>query len=191
MASWPDANVTHTLARDEDGWRATLHASIRIATGYEFSRFRLGDQNRIKPWQFYSRYRLFGFGDDYRLDAKAMMQLPDRESALFQWSRAAFRQHCRRPEAPCMLDWLDHRGRPRHLQWHIIGDSTLPTPAGVLATRHVEAWDPDKPTRQLHFYFSPHYPGLLVQVEVFDRGTRTARLQLMSLTVFPEPATVH
>ncbi|MFC0267394.1 hypothetical protein [Kushneria aurantia] len=178
---WPDADVSHSLAPDEDGWRSTMQASISIASGVEFSRFHLDSSGLATPWSFYSRYRLFGFGDDYRLDARQLSTArPDRQAALFDLSRLAFDSPaCRgRSATPCQLDYVDHRERNKTLAWRVIDNPQMPVPAGAWATRHVEAWDIKRPERRLNFYFSPQHPGLLVQVDYFRDGKLRARMQL-------------
>lgn len=180
---WPNADMTHQLERDEDGWRTTMHASIRIATGYEYSRFHLRNDADVAPWSFYSRYRLFGFGDTYRLDEKQLSNLPDRQAALFALSRQAFdAPSCRgRQAAPCTFKYIDHKEREHDMAWRVIDDPSMSVPQGRWQTRHVEAWDEDKPDRRMHFYFTSRYPGLLVQTDYFRDGTLSARLQLTGL----------
>ncbi len=116
---WPNADMTHQLARDDNGWRTTMHASVKIATGYEYSRFHAGDDNAAMPWSFYSRYRLFGFGDTYRLDEKQLSNLPDRQAALFALSRQAFdAPTCRGHNAtPCTFKYIDHKEREHDMAW--------------------------------------------------------------------------
>lgn len=189
LEGWPNADLTHRLEPDEEGFRATLHASVKIATGYEFARFRLDERGEAAPWHFYSRYRLFGFGDEYRLERERLEALPDRQSALFNLSLRAFdAPACRGHQAaPCQLDYQDHRGRERTLVWRVIDDPTMPVPEGRFQTRHVEARLEDRPKRRLHFYFSPDTPGLLVQLDYFQDQTLAGRLQLTDL--HPEGST--
>ncbi|WP_438764209.1 hypothetical protein [Kushneria sp. TE3] len=183
MDGWPNADMTHQLERDDNGWRTTMHASIKIATGYEYSRFRWHDDIGAAPWSFYSRYRLFGFGDTYRLDEQQLSRLPDRQAALFTLSRQAFdAPSCRGRRAdPCTFEYIDHKERERDMAWRVIDDPEMPVPQGRWQTRHVEAWDTDKPDRRMHFYFTSRYPGLLVQTDYFRDGKLSARLQLTGL----------
>ncbi|SPJ33849.1 hypothetical protein [Kushneria phyllosphaerae] len=180
---WPNADMTHQLERDKEGWRTTMHASVKIATGYEYSRFRLRNDTDVAPWSFYSRYRLFGFGDTYRLDDQQLASLPDRQAALFALSRQAFNApSCRgRQTTPCTFAYLDHKARQRDMAWRVIDDPEMSVPQGHWQTRHVEAWDEDKPDRRMHFYFTSRYPGLLVQTDYFRDGKLSARLQLTGL----------
>ncbi|WP_445619402.1 hypothetical protein ACUN8C_11855 [Kushneria sp. Sum13] len=180
---WPNADMTHQLERDKEGWRTTMHASIKIATGYEYSRFRLRNDTDVAPWSFYSRYRLFGFGDTYRLDDQQLAALPDRQAALFALSRQAFNApSCRgRQTTPCTFAYVDHKARQRDMAWRVIDDPEMSVPQGHWQTRHVEAWDEDKPDRRMNFYFTSRYPGLLVQTDYFRDGKLSARLQLTGL----------
>ncbi|WP_456269600.1 hypothetical protein M1D97_04740 [Kushneria sp. AK178] len=180
---WPNADMTHQLEHDEGGWRTTMHASVKIATAYEYSRFQLRDDTVVSPWSFYSRYRLFGFGDTYRLDDGQLSPLPDRQAALFALSRQAFdAPSCRgRSADPCTFQYVDHKEREHDMAWRVIDDPEMPVPEGRWPTRHVEAWDEDRPDRRLHFYFTSRYPGLLVQTDYFRDGTLSARLQLIKL----------
>ncbi|WP_299261418.1 hypothetical protein [uncultured Kushneria sp.] len=183
MDGWPSADMTHQLEHDGDGWRSTMHASIKIATGYEYSRFHVSHVTEVSPWSFYSRYRLFGFGDTYRLDEHQLSNLPDRQAALFALSRQAFdAPSCRgRQATPCSFAYVDHKMREHNMVWRVIDDPEMTVPQGHWKTRHVEAWDEDKPDRRLHFYFTSRNPGLLVQTDYFRDGKLSARLQLTGL----------
>ncbi|WP_106477614.1 DUF3108 domain-containing protein [Phytohalomonas tamaricis] len=179
---WPQAVVEHTLEVQDGVWKSTMFASIKIATGREYGRFRVRDEH-LQPIDYYSRYRLFGFGDDYHLDANAMAALPDRQTALVALGRTIDTVSCTgTANPPCELRYLDHKKKPHTMRYRIRGREQITVPAGQWQTLHVELWDEKKPKRCFHFYVSPRYPGLLIKVNYFKNGELDSHMEMAAFT---------
>lgn len=182
ISGWPDARVSHRLSRHGDWWESEMRAAIRLASGHERSRFRLGDEGPSAS-AYSSGYRLLGIGGTYRLGHDELRELPDRQAALFELSRRAANGDCR-AAPPCRIRFVDHKGREERLDYRPLAPVArrLPDGESIQAPR-LEAWEPDKPERRLVFAFHPELPGLLLGVEYRRDGEPTNRLTLQALTL--------
>lgn len=180
VKGWPPAYVDHRLSRDGDYWESLMKTDIRVARGSERGRFML--QNGTAQALYYaSGYSLLGFGDNYQLGAEPLETLPDRQTALFSFSRRILEGGC--AVDACVIRYLDHKGREEQLKGRIQGRAQITLPAGTFEAITVDAWESDKPNRRLLFRFHPEVPGLLLAVDYHRDGERRSYLVLSELTV--------
>lgn len=180
VEGWPAAYIDHRLSRDGDYWESLMETDIRVARGSERSRFLLQGE-AVQSLYYASGYSLLGVGDSYRLGAEPLETLPDRQTALFTFSRRIINGDC--SADACDIRYLDHKGREERLRAHAQGSSRITLPAGTFAALAVEAWEADEPDRRLLFHFHPEVPGLLLSVDYHRNGKRRSHLALSELTV--------
>jgi hypothetical protein len=179
VSGWPSANVEHRLTREGGSWFSEMRAAISIARGRERSRFLVKEKG-VRSLQYTSGYSLLGLGGDYRLPPEELNALPDRQAALFEFSRRALNGDC--AEA-CRIRYQDHRGREERMEYRVTGTETLTLPAGDFEALVVEVTEPDKPERRLVFRLHPELPGLMLAVEYHRDGERRSRLSLTHLSL--------
>nr|WP_298249174.1 hypothetical protein [uncultured Halomonas sp.] len=179
VEGWPAAYIEHRLSRDGDYWESLMETDIRVARGSERSRFLLQDEG-IQSLFYASGYSLMGVGDSYQLDAEPLEALPDRQTALFAFSRRIINGDC--IAETCAIHYLDHKGREELLKARAQGRSRVTLPAGTFPALTAEAWEADKPDRRLLFRFHPEVPGLLLSVDYQRDGKRHSHLVLSELT---------
>lgn len=180
VEGWPAAYIEHRLSRDGDYWESLMETDIRVARGSERSRFLLQNEG-VQSLFYASGYSLMGIGDSYRLDAEPLEALPDRQTALFAFSRRIINGDC--TSDTCDIHYLDHKGREELLRARVQGNSRVTLPAGTFPALTAEAWEADKPDRRLLFRFHPEVPGLLLSVDYQRDGKRHSHLVLSELTV--------
>lgn len=182
---WPQATIEQRLERQSDGeWSSLMTASASIASGREYGQFHLDeDGDRLIADDFQSRYRLFGFGKDYRFDPERSKGLPDRQTALIEIGRRLDDPQCQGERTPpCRVDYLDHRQRTRSLEYRVVATPTIDTALGRWPTVQVEARDPHHPDRRFDFYVDPRYPGLMVKVDYYKSDALDSQLWLTAFT---------
>lgn len=180
IQGWPNATIDHRLSRENGHWQSRMQAAIAVAKGNERSRFYLSPKG-AQAVTYSSGYSLLGIGDNYRLDKDDLAALPDRQTALFELSRLAMVADCTEGRAPCELRYLDHKGEPEHLEYHVRKGETLSLPAGVFEAVTVETWESDSPENRLVFHFHPDLPGLMLAVQYHRAGEARSRLTLTAL----------
>ncbi|MBB3189501.1 hypothetical protein [Halomonas cerina] len=176
VAGWPDAVITHRLSRQAGQWQSEMRADINIASGLERGRFRLGDRGLV-ALHYASRYQLLGFGRSYELKADELARFPDRQTALVALSQRAT-QAC---PGTCRLHYVDHRGRPKVVEYRLLARETLPLRIGEVEALQVEVREPDHPDRRLEIAFHSRVPGLLLAMSYHRDGTRRSRLTLIDM----------
>lgn len=181
MHGWPGASVDHRLVREGAQWLSEMRAAIAVASGYERSRFLI-EERGVNSLHYASGYSLVGVGGDYRLVSDDMGERADRQASLFELSRRVLSGACS-PDDRCRITYLDHRGRPEHLDYRVLGPESVSLPAGDFDAIAVEATEPDHPERRLLFRFHPELPGLLLSVEYHRDGRRRSQLYLTSLSL--------
>ncbi|MBF7053052.1 hypothetical protein IOC61_06915 [Halomonas sp. KAO] len=180
VEGWPAAYVDHRLSREGDYWESLMETNIQVARGSERGRFMLQDEG-VQSLYYASGYALLGVGDSYQLDAEPLEALPDRQTALFAFSRRIISGDC--ADSPCDIRYLDHKGREERLRVHTQGRSRITLPAGSFEAITAEAWEVDEPDRRLLFRFHPEVPGLLLSVDYHRDGKRRSQLRLSRLTL--------
>ncbi len=182
---WPDATIHHQLTRHDGQWESAMQARIAFAEGNESSRFRLAGDH-LEALLYTSSYRLFGMGSDYRLNARQLAELPDRQTALLILSRQALSAACVGvSSSPCTLRYRDYRGDLVTLNYRVSERGESSSPSGRLSSVSVDTWRPDKPARHLMIRFTPDLPGLLLGAEYRRDGELVSTLALTSLDRTP------
>lgn len=181
LEGWPDARIDHRLSHQGELWQSEMSVALAMAEGEERSRFRLDDQG-VDAHSFVSGYRLLGLGDDYRLAADELTELPDRQTALFALSRQAVEARCTHAQvAPCTVRYLDHKGDEETLKYRVVERREVALPAGTFPGIRVDTWDPEKPDRHLIMTFHTEVPGLLLGMAYRRDGEQKSHLVLTSL----------
>ncbi|MDP3534921.1 MAG: hypothetical protein Q8S08_05990 [Halomonas sp.] len=175
IRGWPSASITHTLNNEGFHWLSDMRFSVTVARGQERSRFTLND-NETHSLLYNSSYSLFGIGDSYQLDESDISSL-DRQAALFDLSRRAGHENCT-ANAPCDIEFVDHRGRDEHFQYYVTEPGTVSVPAGEFEARRVTLFDVEKPDRHLQINFHPEWPGLILSARYEKEGRRQTQLTM-------------
>ncbi|MDW5377422.1 hypothetical protein R6258_10890 [Halomonas sp. HP20-15] len=183
LDGWPDMTIDHRLSRQGEHWQSRMQAEISIASARETSRFRMVDDG-VEALLYTSRYRLMGFGEQFRLDADQLARLPDRQTALFSLARRAPAAECRGKAAtPCTIRYRDHQGEEKTLDYRVLELDRHATPAGRFPAVTLEAWSPDKPERRLTLIFHRDVPGLLLGMSYRRDGERRSHLSLARVSI--------
>ncbi len=179
VRGWPGATITHRLSNEGNHWLSDMSFSIAVARGQEFSRFSLND-DEPHALLYSSSYSVLGVGDSYQLSDKEIPTL-DRQTALFELSRRAGHEDCTQ-QAPCDIEFVDHKGRDEHFQYYVTEPSTISVPAGDFEALNVSLMDAEKPDRVLNISFHPDWPGLILSAVYEKEGRRETRLTLTQFT---------
>lgn len=175
IRGWPSATITHTLNNEGLHWLSDMRFSVAVARGQERSRFALSD-DETRSLLYNSSYSLFGVGDSYQLSEDDIISL-DRQAALFDLSRRAGHESCT-VDAPCDIEFVDHRGRDEHFQYYAHELGTVSVPAGEFEARSVTLFDVEKPNRHLQIHFHPEWPGLVLSARYEKEGRRQTQLTM-------------
>jgi len=175
VRGWPGATITHRLSKEGGHWLSDMGFSITVARGQEFSRFMLNGDD-TQPLLFSSSYSVLGVGDSYQLNERDISSL-DRQTALFDLSRRAGHENCTE-NAPCEIEFVDHKGRDEHFQYYVNAPGTITVPAGEFEALNVSLIDIEKPDRLLQLSFHPDWPGLILSAVYQKEGRRETQLTL-------------
>ncbi|MFD2191891.1 hypothetical protein [Pistricoccus aurantiacus] len=187
---WPSAHIHHRLSHqpDSDSWQSEMRAAISIAKGWEKSRFLVSPQN-VTSLDYTSGYSLFGMGDNYQQNAASLDGLPDRQAALFDWTRQVRDVRCGHAQMPpCVLHYANHKGEEETFLYRIDERGELTTPAGKFPAITITAWEPDEPDRYYRLSFHRDVPGLLLALDYYRDDKRKSYLRVDRLALgVPEP----
>ncbi|WP_422822299.1 hypothetical protein [Vreelandella andesensis] len=175
IRGWPGATITHTLSNEGLHWLSDMNFSVAVARGEERSRFSI-DDSTTRSLLYNSSYSLLGVGDSYQLNESDIGSL-DRQAALFDLSRRAGHEGCT-VNAPCDIEFVDHRGRDEHFQYYVNAPATISVPAGEFEATRVTLIDREKPDRHLQINFHPNWPGLILSAEYQKEGRRQTYLTM-------------
>jgi len=178
VRGWPTATITHQLIKENQHWLSEMRFSITIARGQERSRFTT-DEVSTHSLTYDSSYSVLGIGESYQLRADDIASL-DRQTAIIDLARRAGNSNCT-PEAPCDLQFVDHRGREEHFQYYRADIDRLKVPGGEFDTHSVILFDTEKPDRQLRISFHADYPGLILEALYQKDGKRDTHITLTRL----------